>query len=160
MIVAEWVGELTGTHLFGPDDPLFPATRIAVGEDGRFAPRRAGATALVERRPDPARVPRGLRTGGACPTSTLTACGKTLARLGEQACPTPEAFKAWSQNLGHEQVLTTFTSYGAVAPHRQAEIMAGLREGARPGSAAGSAPNAATIAAVVRHLANVAGKAQ
>ena len=47
----------------------------------------------------------------------------TLARLGEQVCRTPEAFKAWSQNLGHEQVLTTFTSYGAVAPHRQAEIM-------------------------------------
>jgi hypothetical protein len=25
--------------------------------------------------------------------------------------------------LGHEQVLTTFTSYGRVAPHRQAELI-------------------------------------
>jgi hypothetical protein len=48
---------------------------------------------------------------------------KTLARLGEQTCRTPEEFKAWSQNLGHEQVLTTFTSYGAVRGDRQGDII-------------------------------------
>ena len=31
--------------------------------------------------------------------------------------------KSWSQNLGHEEVLTTLTSYGAVEPARQAEII-------------------------------------
>ena len=36
----------------------------------------------------------------------------TLVRLGEEVCKTPEQFKAWSQNLGHEKVLTTFLSYG------------------------------------------------
>ena len=51
---------------------------------------------------------------------------KTLARLGQQRCRTPEEMKAWSQNLGHEQVLTTLTSYGAVDRHRQAEIMRDL----------------------------------
>jgi integrase len=51
---------------------------------------------------------------------------KTLAQLGEQLCRTPEEFKAWSQNLGHEQVLTTFSSYGEVAHHRQAELIRGL----------------------------------
>jgi hypothetical protein len=39
----------------------------------------------------------------------------TLTALGEQVCRTPEEFKAWSQNLGHEDVLTTFRSYGAVS---------------------------------------------
>jgi integrase/recombinase XerD len=48
---------------------------------------------------------------------------KTLALLGERTCRTPEEFKAWSQNLGPEQVLTTFTSYGEVSMSRQAEIM-------------------------------------
>ena len=48
---------------------------------------------------------------------------KTLARLGQQRCRTPEEFKAWSQNLGHDQVATTLTSYGEVARARQAEIM-------------------------------------
>ena len=32
----------------------------------------------------------------------------TLVRLGQEICKTPEEFKAWSQNLGHEKVLTTF----------------------------------------------------
>jgi hypothetical protein len=46
--------------------------------------------------------------------------------LGEQICKSPEDFKAWSQNLGHEQVLTIFMSYGAVATERQGEIIRGL----------------------------------
>jgi integrase len=56
---------------------------------------------------------------------------KTLATLGERICPTPEAFKAWSQNLGHEHVLTTFTSYGCVSQQRQDQILAELA-GAEP----------------------------
>jgi integrase len=47
----------------------------------------------------------------------------TLAQLSQRRCRDPEAMKAWSQNLGHEDVLTTFRSYGAVAPDRQAEII-------------------------------------
>jgi hypothetical protein len=56
---------------------------------------------------------------------------KTLGILGEKICPTPEAFKAWSQNLGHSHVLTTFMNYGTVAQHRQDEIMSELAEGTR-----------------------------
>jgi integrase/recombinase XerD len=51
---------------------------------------------------------------------------KTLALLGGQICKSPEEYKAWRQNLGHENVLTTFSSYGDVARHRQAEIIRGL----------------------------------
>src|SRR5262249_51360948 len=51
---------------------------------------------------------------------------KTLALLGQRLCRTPEDFKAWSQNLGHEEVLTTFASYGEVAASRQAAIIRGL----------------------------------
>lgn len=50
----------------------------------------------------------------------------TLARLGETTCQTPEQFKAWSQNLGHEGVLTTFYSYGDVSVRRQGELIQGL----------------------------------
>jgi integrase len=45
-----------------------------------------------------------------------------LVRHGQELCKTPEEFKAWSQNLGHEGVLTTFYSYGEVQEHRQADI--------------------------------------
>jgi hypothetical protein len=41
-------------------------------------------------------------------------------------CNTPEDFKAWSQNLGHEEVLTTFYSYGEVPVQRQSEIIRSL----------------------------------
>jgi hypothetical protein len=36
-------------------------------------------------------------------------------------------FKTWSQNLGHERVMTTFISYGSVDQHRQAQVMRELR---------------------------------
>jgi hypothetical protein len=51
---------------------------------------------------------------------------RTLARLGERLCTTPEEMKAWSQNLGHDEVLTTLTSYGAVPRQRQAELIGSL----------------------------------
>ena len=50
----------------------------------------------------------------------------TLVRLGQSVCQTPEEFKAWSQNLGHDKVLTTFLSYGQVESLRQGEIIRAL----------------------------------
>jgi integrase len=55
-----------------------------------------------------------------------------LAMLGERRCNTPEEFKAWSQNLGHDSVSTTLSSYGAVPEHRQAEIIKSLAADAMP----------------------------
>ena len=44
-IVSAWVDELTTEHLFGPDDPLFPTTRLALDANGLFAANG------IERRP-------------------------------------------------------------------------------------------------------------
>jgi integrase len=44
----------------------------------------------------------------------------------------PEEIKAWSQNLGHADVLTTFTSYGQVPTYRQGEIIRGLGQRSVP----------------------------
>jgi integrase/recombinase XerD len=52
----------------------------------------------------------------------------TLVHFGATPCKTPEEFKAWSQNLGHEGVLTTFYSYGQVGSRRQGEIIRTLGE--------------------------------
>jgi hypothetical protein len=46
--------------------------------------------------------------------------------LGQQLCRTPEELKAWSQNLAHLGVLTTFMSYGAISHPRQTEIITSL----------------------------------
>lgn len=75
----------------------------------------------------------------------------TLVQLGETLCQTPEEFKAWSQSLGHEKVLTTFFSYGEVASPRQGEI---IRELAKPQRI--DRPDVAEFArAVVRELRNL-----
>src|SRR5690606_26554155 len=46
-----------------------------------------------------------------------------LVQLGERICTTPEQFKAWSQNIGHESVLTTLPSYWKVSAARQAQLI-------------------------------------
>jgi len=56
----------------------------------------------------------------------------TLVQLGQEVCKSPEQFKAWSQNLGHEKTLTTFLNYGEVACQRQGEIMRDLSEPQQP----------------------------
>ena len=71
-----------------------------------------------------------------------------MATFGQSICQTPEEFKAWSQNLGHENVMTTFHSYGEVQINRQAEI---LKELTNPREVA--YPNADIFAeAVARRL--------
>jgi integrase len=124
-IMADWVEYLRSVKLWGMDDPLFPATRMVVGASRRFevagfdrkhwsnaTPIRAIFKDAFERAGLPSYPPHSFR--------------KTLAQLGETLCRNPEEFKAWSQNLGHEQVITTFTSYGAVATRRQAAIIRDL----------------------------------
>lgn len=121
-VVVDWVKFLRTEKLWGLDDPLFPATKVAVADNRRFE------AVGLDRKP----------WSNAGPIRTIfkeafTAAGlqyfnphsfrKTLAVIGEKRCTTPEELKAWSQNLGHEDVLTTFRSYGDVSSHRQVEIM-------------------------------------
>lgn len=58
-IVTEWITFLRTELLFGFDDPLFPATQVVVGDDGRFN-RRAGSQVMVECRTDPHGVQGGV----------------------------------------------------------------------------------------------------
>ena len=127
-IVFEWVEFLQEEMLWSMDDPLFPATRIALG------PSRQFESVGLERShwSSAARIRAIFRT--AFESAGLQyfnphSFRHTLVRLGQAVCQPPEDFKAWSQNLGHEKVLTTFLSYGQVENPRQGEIIRGL---ARP----------------------------
>jgi integrase len=121
-MVVEWIEFLRRDKLWGLDDPLFPATKVIVGAQHHF--EAAGIDRKHWSSAGPIRTVfkdafarAGLRYFN--PHSFR----KTLARLGGQLCKTPEEYKAWSQNLGHEHVLTTFSSYGGVSSYRQAEII-------------------------------------
>lgn len=130
-IVHEWVSYLRQSKLWGNDDPLFPATRMTIGADRQF--EVAGLSREVWRSAAPIRVIfRTAFQAAGLPYFNPHSFRKTLVQLGETVCQTPEHFKAWSQNLGHEGVLTTFFSYGEVGVRRQGDIIRSLRMPATP----------------------------
>ncbi|MHB8165287.1 MAG: tyrosine-type recombinase/integrase [Sulfuricella sp.] len=124
-IVEEWVHYLLEEKLWGIDDPLFPATRVAIGTLRQF--EAAGLDRKHWSNATPIRkIFREAFEGAGLQYFNPHSFRHTLGRLGQTACKTPEDFKAWSQNLGHEGVLTTFLSYGEVGNYRQGEIIRGL----------------------------------
>jgi hypothetical protein len=127
------VTHLREVKLRGNDAPLFPATDIIVGATRQFEvaglKREHWSSAAPIRE-----IFRDAFQAAGLPYFNPHSLRRTLVRLGEALCQTPEQFKAWSQiqNLGHEGVLTTFYSYGEVGKRRQGEIIQGLRDSRRP----------------------------
>jgi integrase/recombinase XerD len=125
LIVEEWAEYLGRELLWGPDDPLFPATRMDAGPDRLF--HAVGLERKHWSNAGPVRkVFRRAFDAAALPYFPPHRIRNTLVTLGQKCCPNHEAFKAWSQNLGHSQVLTTLTNYGEVSAGRQAELMRSL----------------------------------
>lgn len=122
----DWIRELRSDHSFDDDDPVFPATATRVGPDSAFMAAGLSRQHWLSSSPIRA-VFRSAFGAAGLPYFHPHTFRRTLVVLGEDLCQTPEEFKAWSQNLGHEQVLTTFTSYSAVSAKRQAEILSTLR---------------------------------
>jgi integrase len=124
-IVVDWIDFLRREKLWGLDDPLFPATKIVVGDTRHF--EASGLDRKHWSSAGPIRtIFKDAFAAADLPYFNPHSFRKTLAQLGGQICKSPEQYKAWSQNLGHENVLTTFSSYGDVAGHRQAEIIRSL----------------------------------
>lgn len=124
-VMADWVRFLKDERQWGLDDPLFPRTKMARGEGGLNRP--AGLDRVCWSNAGPIRkIFRDAFEAAGLPYFNPHSLRKTLARLGLERCRTAEEFKAWSQNFGHNDVLTTFTSYGQVDRRRQGEIICGL----------------------------------
>jgi len=129
-IVTEWITYLETECLWGPDDPVFPATQVTLGASGHF--ENAG---LARKHWKNAAAIRSIFKhafhNAGLPYFNPHSFRNTLVTLGQKICPNAEAIKAWSQNLGHAHVLTTFTSYGTVAASRQTEILTELASSPR-----------------------------
>lgn len=124
-LVTEWCEHLRTRLLWGLDDPLFPKTLSGLGEQGGFsaiglAREHWGNTGPIRA------IYKGAFAAAGLPYFNPHCLRDTLVQLGERICTTPEEFKAWSQNIGHERVLTTLTSYGKVPAARQAALIRGL----------------------------------
>lgn len=124
-IFMDWVQYLQTDWQFGASDPLFPSTLLGLDANGKLGPvsfkrehwKNAGA---IRKAFKDAFVAAGL------PYFKPHSIRDTLTQLGQNICKSPEEYKAWSQNLGHDDVLVTFTSYGPVSSKRQAEIIRNL----------------------------------
>jgi integrase len=125
-VVVGWVAFLASEKQFGPDDPLFPKTAVAPDGQGNFAPQGLSREHWASAAPVRKIFSEAFRRIGLAYSSPHSV-RNTLTQLAYQLQLTPEAFKAWSQNMGHDLPLTTLNSYGHVTIERQAEIIGGLR---------------------------------
>ncbi len=121
-ILVDWVAYLKDEVLYGNDEPLFPKTKIIQGESRTFEAsglkREHWSNATPIRK-----IFREAFENAGLPYYNPHSFRNTLTQLGQKYCKTAEEFKAWSQNFGHDGVMTTFKSYGEVQPERQAEII-------------------------------------
>lgn len=121
-ILVQWIGYLREELLFGEDDPLFPRTEVKPSATSNF--EATGLTREHWKTADPIRrIFKEAFEAAGLPYFNPHSFRNTLVTLGERVAVTPERFKAWSQNLGHANVMTTLCSYGEVQESRQAEIM-------------------------------------
>lgn len=120
----DWVEFLRKDQLFGPGDALFPKPLMGLNEDGfaclglsRDTYGNAGKIRDVI---------KTAFTDAGLPPFGPHSFRKTLGVLANDFCKTPEQFKAWSMNLGHENIATTLSAYCPVSPARQAELIRNL----------------------------------
>jgi len=123
-VLAAWMAHLDDVELYGPDDPLFPATAVAASSNTGFAatgfkrhpwrstePVRKIVNEAFARINQPAYGPHAFR--------------HMLARHAVNSAKSVAAFVAASQNLGHADILTTLRNYGQVSRERQRELITG-----------------------------------
>jgi integrase len=125
-IFTGWVAELERDHLWGGDDPLFPATQMGLDANGGFTPVGLLRSGWSTTQPINSVFRRAFETAG-LPYFNPHSFRDMLVRHAMMLGLSAEAMKAWSQNLGHADVLTTFTSYGQVPAHRQGELIRAVR---------------------------------
>lgn len=116
-----WLAHLNGVALFGPDDPLFPPAKIKP-IDGSF--QVVGLSRETYKNANAiSAVIREAFTRADLPPFTPHAFRKTLVKWADSAYPSREAFKAFSQNIGHTSVITTVSAYCPVSTERQGELI-------------------------------------
>jgi integrase len=96
-IVIEWKKYLLASG-FGPEDPLFPATRVGPGPDGSFAVLGLARAAWsnADRIRD---IFRAAFQSVGLPYANPHLFRDALMQLGYRLCRTPEELKAWSRIL-------------------------------------------------------------
>ncbi len=128
-IVADWIVELESQHVFGPNDPIFPATERSFDENGLFQStsltREAWSSAGPIRE-----VFRKAFTAAGLPYYPPHRLRRTLMKQAYDLKLSPRELKAWSESLGHDSLATSIGSYGSLNLEERCAAMAGIRDSA------------------------------
>lgn len=124
-VFIDWFNYLKQEKLYGNNDPLFPKTNISLDNANSFTsnglePLHWQNTTSINK------IFKKSFNNAGLEYFNPHSFRKTIVNIGEKLCKTPEDFKAWSQNIGHESPLTTFVSYGYLDVHRQGDIIASI----------------------------------
>ena len=125
-VLAKWLTHLDDVALYSPDDPLFPATAVrARGTEGfkaaGFQRRNWTSTEPVRKIVKAAFIAAGVQAFGP------HAFRHMLARHSARTSRSVAELVATSQNLGHEDVLTTLRHYGQINRDDQRRLVTGDR---------------------------------
>lgn len=117
-----WLDYLEQIELFGPNDPIFPATKI--GQDSHFRFKPVGLERTHWKTAGPAReIIKNAFAAASLPKFTPHSFrNMIISEVYRRKVPVA-ALKAVSQNLGHEHVMTTLTSYGKISRQEQGDLI-------------------------------------
>lgn len=121
-IFIDWLDHLEQHELFGPHDPIFPATRM--GQDWNRQFKAVGLARAHWMTAGPARqiIKAAFEAAGLPKFTPHSFRNMIVSEVYRRKVPIA-VLKAISQNLGHEHVMTTLTSYGKVTQEQQGELI-------------------------------------
>lgn len=123
-ILMSWVKELRAAGC-GPNDPLFPKSKALMGRDLQV--QKIELTKDHWSNANPVRmIFKTAFAAAGLPYFNPHSFRKTLVQYAYDLDLSAEQIKAWSQNLGHDDVMTTFCSYGTLPPSRQGQLIRGI----------------------------------
>jgi len=121
-VVIDWVTFLKNEKLCDPGTPLFPSTKVSLNQNSQFSGAEFDTTPWKSTTPLRTIVENAFKAAG-LDYYNPHAFRHTIVNLAHQVCRKPEDLKAWSQNMGHNSVLTTLTSYGTIDECNQGDII-------------------------------------
>jgi len=147
-IAIDWINTLRTVELFAETDPLFPKTLLTLDENNCFKPQGLSREHWANASPVRA-IFRDAFTCAGLPVHTPHSFRHMIISEAYRRNLPPRELIAWSQNLGHEGLLTTITSYGKIPLQEQGRL---IRGAGRQGDEAG-------LLAKIRDLVSTTGNA-
>ncbi len=121
--ILSWHEYLTCDRKFNPSTPFFPRTKSFCLE-GDSIPGSMGIEPVFWKTASPIRkILKERSTNAGLPYFKPHTFRHALAQLIQRLPLTPEQMKAVSQNMGHENIGTTLSSYGKLSTHQALEVV-------------------------------------